>query len=95
MNPVLERVEDLLAVGIEDHQLAVEHVLALREVELGEVAMERLAAAALDEDIATVDERESTEAVPFRLIGPTLSLWERLSRERQLRLDGRLDRKRH
>jgi hypothetical protein len=57
--------------------------------------MERLAAAALDEDIATVDERESTEAVPFRLIGPTLSLWERLSRERQLRLDGRLDRKHH
>ncbi len=57
--------------------------------------MERFASAALDEDIFAVDERESPEAVPFRLVSPTVSLWERFSRERQLGLDGRLDRKRH
>ena len=95
MDPVLERVEHLLAVGVEDHELAVQDVLAVREVELGEVAMERLAAAALDEDLVAVDEGERAEAVPFRLVRPALALRQRFSRQRELRLYRRLERERH
>ena len=40
MNPLLERVEFLPAVGVEDHELAIQHVAAFREMELGEVAAE-------------------------------------------------------
>ena len=40
MDPLLERVEFLAPVGVEDHELAVEHVAALGNCELGEVAAE-------------------------------------------------------
>jgi hypothetical protein len=93
MDPVLECVEHLVAVRVENHELSVQDVLALWEVELWEVAVERLAAAALDEDILAVDEGKGAKSIPLRLIGPTLALGEGLSRQRELRLYRRLERK--
>ena len=45
VDALAERVEVLPAVGVEEHDLPVEHVAALREGQLGEVAAQRLAAA--------------------------------------------------
>ena len=45
MDALAERVEVLAALGVEQHDLAVQHVAAFGERELGEVAAQRLAAA--------------------------------------------------
>ena len=87
---VLERVELLAAVGVEDHQLAIEHVAAGRELELGEVATQRLARSRLKEEVVAVDERQHPKAVELRLVHPLLALGHLLAGERQLGLDGRL-----
>ena len=91
----LERVEHLAAVVVEDDQLAVDHVAALGEDELGEVAEQRLCAAGLQEDLVAVDERDRSEAVVLRLVGPLLALGQDLAGKRELGLDRRLERERH
>ncbi len=92
---VLEGVEDLDPVLAEDQQLAVDDVAALREDELGKVARQRAAASRLQEELAVVDEGERPEAVVLGLIGPALPRRQGLARERQLRLDRRLEGQRH
>src|SRR5205823_3710153 len=58
-----ESVEVLVAVCIEHEKLAVEHVASRWRAHLGEVAIERLAAARLQEHVLTVHEREAAETV--------------------------------
>ena len=84
------RVEHLAAVVVEDDQLAVDHVAALGQHQLGEVAQQRLAAAGLQVDLVAVDEGERAEAVVLGLVGPLLALGQGLARERELGLDRRL-----
>ena len=92
MDAVLKPVEDLLAVGVEDDELAVEDVAAVGELELREVAAQRLAAARLDVDVVAVDEDDCAEAVPLGLVRPLVALGQCLARERELRLDRGLER---
>ena len=68
MDALLQRAERDAAVGVAHHDLAVEHVAARREVELGEVAVERLIVARAELDVVAVDERDHAEAVPLRLV---------------------------
>ena len=77
VDPLLERVEVLAAVGAVDHDLAVEHVAARWEAQLGEVARERLAAARLDHALVAVDEHDRAEAVVLRLVRPLLAVRQR------------------
>ena len=56
VDPLLQRLEHLLAVVVADHELAVQHVAAKRESQLGEVAAHRLAVARLHEHLVAVDE---------------------------------------
>ena len=79
VDALAKRVEVLPALLVEQHDLAVEHVAALGERELGEVARHRLAAARLQEDLAAVDERERAEAVPLGLVDPAVAERERLA----------------
>ena len=88
-------IEDLAAILVEDDQLAVDHVAALRQHQLGEVAQQRPGPARLQVDLVAVDERERAEAVVLRLVRPLLALGQDLAREGQLGLDRRLDRKGH
>ncbi len=90
VDPVLERIEDLGPVLPEDHELAVGDVPPGREAELGEVAGERLAVSRLDEHVVPVDEHHGAEPVVLRLVRPLLALGQRLPRQRELGLDGRL-----
>jgi hypothetical protein len=83
---VLQQVEDLAALLVEDHELAVEDIATLRELDLREVAAQRLAAARLEVDVLPIHVRERPEAVVLRLVHPVLPLREDLSGERQLRL---------
>src|ERR1051325_3598373 len=65
----------------DDYDLAIEHA-ALRQLlgqdldELGEVAIERLLVAALNEDLAVILEDECAEAVPLGLEDPLLAGWK-------------------
>ena len=95
VDPLAERVEVLAALVVEQHDLAVEHVAALGELQLGEVARHRLAAARLEVDLAAVDEGERPEAVPLGLVDPAVAERERLGGAGELREDGRLERQGH
>ncbi len=92
------RVEVEPAV-VRDHDLAVEHAAlgqarAQRDLELGEVAAERLEVAALDVDLIAGFPDQRAESVPLGLVQPRVAL-RNLRRElREHRLDGRLERQR-
>ena len=58
---------------VSDHQLAVDHVAALGEAQLGEVARQRLAPPRLDVGVVAVDEDDRPESVELRLVGPLLA----------------------
>ena len=83
------------ALGVEEHDLAVEHVAARGERQLGEVARQRPAVARLQVDLAAVDERDRAEAVPLRLVGPAVAGRQRARRLGELREDGWGERQRH
>ena len=68
VDPLAERVEVLPAVLVEQDDLAVEHVAAVGEPQLGEVAGERAAVTGLEVDVLAVDERDRAEAVPLGLV---------------------------
>ena len=74
MDALLERLEVLAALRRADDELPVEDVAALGEAQLGEVATERLAVSRLDVDVVPVDERDGPEAVPLRLVEPSVAL---------------------
>jgi hypothetical protein len=95
MDPLSQRVEVLPPIGVEQHDLAVEHVAPVGELQLREVAPHRLAAARLEVDVAPVDERQRPEAVPLRLVHPARPGGERLGGLGELREDGRLEREGH
>ncbi len=80
MDPLAERVEVLAAVAVAHDDLAVEHVAARGERELGEVAPERLAVARLQEHLIAVDEREAAEAVELDLVAVVLTARQLLAR---------------
>jgi hypothetical protein len=89
------RLEVELAV-VRDHDLAVEdaaigQALAQRDLELGEVAAERLEIAALDVDVVAglVDER--AEAVPLGFEQPAVAVGDSRRELRQHRLERRLE----
>ena len=83
------------AVGVEEDDLAVEHVAALGERELGEVARQRAAVARLQVDLAAVDEGDRAEAVPLRLVDPAVAGRQRARRLGELREDGWGEGQRH
>src|SRR3954447_609756 len=87
MQARLQQVELGLAVLVADHELAVGDVAALRELDLREVARQRLAAARLDVGVGAVDEDDRSEAVELLLVGPLVSLRQLLAGQRELRLD--------
>ena len=87
MDALLQRVEVLAAGGVLDHDLAVEHVAAGRELELREITLERLAAAGLDLQLLAVDEHDRAEAVVLGLICPLLASRQLGASSRQLGLD--------
>ena len=89
MDPFLHRVEFEVAVGVADHQLAVEHPAPRREAQLGEVAVEGFAAARLDVDLVAVDKDDRPEPIQLRLISPLLALRQLFAGKRKLRLDRR------
>src|SRR5580704_4581927 len=93
MDAVLQGIEVLPALGIVDHDLAVDDVAARWESELGEVASKRLAAPRLDHLRLAVDEHDRPEAVVLGLIGPLLADRQTGAGAGQLRLYGRLERK--
>ena len=70
MDALAERVE-----GARD-DLAVEDVAPGRELQLGEVAAQRLAVARLQVGLVAVDEGDGAEAVVLGLVGPALALGE-------------------
>src|ERR1700733_1053898 len=95
MDALSERVEVLVAVGVADDDLAVQHIATCGKLELGEVAPERLAVARLQEYLLAVDERNAAKAVELDLVAVVLALGQLLARERQLRLERRLQRQAH
>ena len=92
VDPLLERAEVLAALGVVDHDLAVDHVPAGREGQLGEVAPERLAAPRLDHRRLFVDEHDRPEPVVLRLVGPLLADRQPGAGAGELGLDRRLQR---
>ena len=74
VDPALERLELLLAVGVANQQLAVEHVAALREAQLGEVPAHRLAVSRLHEHLVAVDEHDRAKAVPLAFEQPAVPI---------------------
>ena len=67
----------------QDHQLAVEHVLARREPQFREIAPQRPPVARLEEVLVAVHERDRPEPVPLRLVRPALALGQlRLAKAR-------------
>ena len=80
MDALAERVEVLVAVGVADDDLPVEHVAAGGKGELGEVAPERLAVARLQEHLVAVDEREAAEPVELHLVAVVIALGQLLAR---------------
>ena len=95
VDPALQGVEFEVAVGVADHQLAVQHPAPRPEAELREVAAQRFTAARLDVDLVAVDEDDRPEAVELRLIHPFLADRQLFARQRQLRLDRWRQRKGH
>ena len=89
MDAALQRVELEVALGVANHQLAVQHVAPGGEAQLGEVAGQRFAAARLDVGLVAVDEDDRPEAVQLRLIRPLLAERQLFAGQRQLRLDRR------
>ena len=82
-----------------DHELAVEHELLAGQREdvgdhLGEVAVHRLAVAALQVHVVAVAEHDRAEAVPLRLVAPAVALGQLLRGPGELGLHGRFQRKR-
>src|SRR3954451_8105770 len=99
MDALAEEVELLDAVDDHD-QLAVEDDPVLRQGEdvgddLGEVAVHRLAVAALEVDVVAVAEHDRAEAVPLRLEAPAVAVRQLLRRAGELRLDRGLQREGH
>ena len=99
MDPLLERLEVEPAV-LRDHQLAVERAARgqlgeQRCAQLGEVAVERLRVAALEQQLLAVAEHEHAKAVPLRLEDPVRSLGQRGDALREHRQDRRVDGKLH
>src|SRR4051812_17897912 len=95
VDALAERVEVLAALVVEPHDLAVEDVAPLGELQLGEVAGQRLAVARLQVDAVAVDERDRAEAVPLRLVDPAVALREGLLRLGELGEEGRAQRQGH
>jgi len=77
------------------NDLAVDHVTALGEHQLGEIALQRLAVARLQVDLVAVHERERAKAVPLGLVGPSLPFGQLGLAACQLREDGGRERKGH
>ena len=73
VDALAEHVEVLAALVVEEDDLAVEHVAALGERELGEVAAQRAAVARLQVDVGAVDEGDRAEPVPLGLVGVALA----------------------
>jgi hypothetical protein len=91
----LERLE-VEAVRAGDHELAVEHAArrqlrAERLAQLGEVAVERLLVAALEQQLVAVAEHEHAEAVPLRLEDPARAVGQRVDALGEHRQDRRVD----
>jgi hypothetical protein len=88
---------DALAERVEGggDDLAVEHVAAGRELQLGEVAAQRLAVARLQVGLVAVDERDGAKAVVLGLVGPAVTLRQAGSRARELGRQRRFERKGH
>ena len=102
MDAQQQGVEVEAAVGTGDDHLAVEDEpgvggthRAQRLFELGEVAVQRLEVARLDVHLGPVPEDEGAEAVPFRLVDPSVAVGDGGRRLGEHRLDGRLDRVGH
>ena len=74
VDALLERLEVLAALGGADDELAVQHVAAMWEAELGKVAAEPLAVSRLDVDVVAVHERDGPKAVPLRLEEPAVTI---------------------
>src|SRR3954451_14391079 len=89
MDALTERAERL------GDDLAVEHVAARRERDLGEVAQQRLAVARVPIPLAAVDQRDAPKTLSFGLVGPAAALRKRAAGLRELRGQGRRDRERH
>src|SRR4051794_26408344 len=87
MQAHLQPIELLAPIAVEDDQLPIEHVATRRELDLREVAAERLSAPRLQVDVFAVDEGERAKAVVLGLIHPVLALGQDLARERELWLD--------
>jgi hypothetical protein len=94
VQPQLQRVEvepvrggdDDLTVDDQAWRQLVDH----GAVHLGEVAIERLQIAALDEDVIDATERDGAKAVPLRLVQKG-TLGQRVGQLREHRLDRRRD----
>src|SRR3954464_6034030 len=81
MESHLEEVEAQTLLA-RDHYLAVEDAsfrkLRLeRSEQLGEIAVERLLVAALDEDVVAIPEDQGAKAIPFGLEDPPFAGWKR------------------
>ena len=79
-----------------DHELAVERAAARelrgeRRAQLGEVAVERLRVAALEQQLVAVAEHEHAKAVPLRLEDPVRAVGQRGDALGEHRQDGRVD----
>src|SRR5205814_10552037 len=81
VDAVLKRVEHLRAVGAEDDELSVEHVSAAAELELREVAGQRLAVARLHEGLVAIHEDDRPKAVVLGLVAPSFALLKPLAGE--------------
>ena len=97
-----QRVEVEPAPGSRDDDLAVDDEAGVgatereqRLVELGEVSVQRLAIARLEEDRWPVAEDEGAEPVPLRLVGPAVSGRDLRCRLRQHRLERWVERQGH
>ena len=88
VDPFLQRVEFEVAVGVADHQLAVEHPAPRREAQLREVAGQVFAAARLDVDVRRRRRRRSRGSRRASARTPTpRPRGSCFAGQRQLRLD--------
>src|ERR1700757_1975186 len=95
MDPVLKRVEVLMAVVGVDDDLAIDDVATDGEAELWEIPAQGLPAPRLNENVLAVDEDDRAETVELRLVRPLVAERQLLSRAGELGRDGRLERQRH
>ena len=89
MDALPERVEVLAPACVAHDDLAVDHVAAWREAQLGEVARQRPVVARADLGLVTVDEDDRAKAVPLRLEGPAGLFRQAAPRARELRKERR------